>query len=113
MMYFENMAELLYRVKRLEHIKLAIVFVALNVLDAVLTDIALNAGKTEFNPIMRPLWEQARWIAWSVEIGSTVVIAFAFLVLATYSPRFIKVVLIVWTIYMAAVCIYNGAVLFT
>jgi hypothetical protein len=107
------MAELLYKVKRLEHIKLVIVFVALNILDAILTDIALNAGGIEFNPIMRPLWEQARWIAWSVEIGSTLVVALAFILLAIYAPRLTKVFLIVSIVYMAAVCIYNGAVLFT
>lgn len=107
------MAELLYKVKRLEHIKLVIVFVALNMLDAMLTNLVLNAGGTEFNPIMRPLWEQARWIAWSVEIGSTLVVAFAFLLLAIYAPRLTKVFLIVATIYMATVCIYTGVVLFT
>ena len=107
------MAELLYKVKRLEHIKLVIVFVALNMLDAMLTNLVLNAGGTEFNPIMRPLWEQARWIAWSVEIGSTLVVAFAFLLLAIYAPRLTKVFLIVSIIYMATVCIYNGVVLFT
>ena len=101
------MAELLYKVKRLEHIKLVIVFVALNMLDAMLTNLVLNAGGTEFNPIMRPLWEQARWIAWSVEIGSTLVVAFAFLLLAIYAPRLTKVFLIVSIIYMATVCLWG------
>jgi len=103
----------LYKLKRLEHIKLAIVFVALNMLDALFTDMILNAGGTELNPMMRPLWEQARWIPWSVEIGSTLLVAFAFLILATYTPRLIKVVLIVLIICMAAACIHNGVVLFT
>lgn len=107
------MAELLHKVKHLEHIKLVIVFVALNMLDALLTHIYLNAGGTEFNPMMRPLWEQARWIAWSFEIGSTLIVAFAFLLLAIYAPRVTKVFLIVSIIYMAAVCIYSGVVLFT
>ena len=106
------MAELVYKVKRLEHIKLVIVFVALNIVDAGLTDIILNAGGSELNPLMRPLWEQARWIPWSVEIGSSVVVAFAFLILATYSPRLIKVVLIVSIIYMAVVCLWGGLCLF-
>ena len=106
------MTELLYRVKRLEHIKLVIVFFTLNMLDAILTDIAINAGGTEFNPIMRPLWEQARWIAWSVEIGSSTVVSFAFLLLAIYVPRLTKVFLIVSIIYMATVCLWNGFWLF-
>ena len=102
------MAELLYRVKRLEHIKLVIVFVALNILDAGLTNIILNTGGNELNPMMRYLWEQPKGIVWGVEIGSTIVVAFAFLLLATYSPRLIKVVLIVSIIYMAAVCLWSG-----
>jgi len=102
------MAELLYRVKRLEHIKLVIVFVALNILDAGLTDIILNAGGNELNPMMHYLWEQPKWILWSVEIGSTTVVAFAFLLLATYSPRLIKVVLIAAIIFMAAICLWDG-----
>lgn len=105
------MTELVYRVKRLEHIKLVIVFVALNILDAGLTDIILNTGGNELNPMMRYLSEQGKGILWSVEIGSTIVIAFAFLLLATYSPRLIKVVLIVSIIFMATVCIYSGLVL--
>lgn len=102
------MRELLYRVKGLEHIKLAAIFVALNMLDAILTGIVLNAGGTELNPLMRYLWERPKWAVWSVEIVSTIVVAFALLVLAVYSPRFIRVVLIVLIIYMAVVCAWGG-----
>jgi len=105
------MAELLYRVKRLEHIKLVIVFVALNMLDTTLTNIIINAGGSEINPMMRYLWERGIGLAWSVEIGSTLVVAFALLILATYAPRFIKVVLIVSIIYMAVVCLWSGVCL--
>lgn len=107
------MAELLYRVKRLENVRLVIVFAALNMLDAILTNIILNTGGNELNPIARYLWEQPNWIPWTVEIGSTAVVALAFLLLATYSPRLIKIALIVSIIYMAAVCIYSGVILFT
>lgn len=101
----------MYRVKRLEHIRLVIVFAALNMLDPILTNIIINNGGNELNPLMRYLWEQPRWTLWTVEIGSTVVIALAFLLLATYLPRFIKVVLIVSIIYMAGVCLWNGVCL--
>jgi len=101
------MTELLYKVKSLEHIKLAAIFVGLNMVDAILTNIALNAGGIELNPIMRYLWEQPNWIPWTFEIGSTIFAAFGLLILATYMPRLIKVVLIVAIIYMAAVCLYN------
>ncbi|MCJ7829391.1 MAG: DUF5658 family protein [Dehalococcoidia bacterium] len=107
------MTELLYKVKRLEHIKLAIIFVALNMLDAVLTDIIIKTGGRELNPIMQYLFEQPKWMAWTFEVGGTLVAAFGLLLLAVYSPRFIKVVFITSIIIMGAVCLYNGIGLFS
>ena len=106
------MAELVYKIKRLEHIKLLIVFVVLNMLDAILTNIALNFGAVEVNPVTRYLFEQARGIFWTFEIGTTIFVVFAFLLLANYSPRVMKIVLIVSVIYMTAVCLWNGLCLF-
>ena len=105
------MTELLYKVKSLEHIKLAIVFVALNDLDAILTNVALNAGGIESNPIINFLYEQSSWIAWSVKIGSSAVIAFVLLLFASYYPRSIKIVFIALIIAMVAVCLWNGIAL--
>ena len=107
------MGGLLYRVKGLEHIKLAVIFVALNILDAILTNIIINAGGRELNPIMSYLFEQPKWVAWAFEIGGTLIAAFGLLLLAAYSPRFIKVVFITSIIIMGAVCLYNGVGLFS
>ena len=104
--------EAVSKIKSLEHIKLVIVFVALNIIDAALTNIILNAGGTELNPMMHYLWKRGIGLAWSVEIGSSLIVAFAFLILATYMPRLIKVVLIVWIIYMTVVCLWGGICLF-
>jgi len=106
--YFENMAELLYRVKCLEHIKLAIAFVALNIIDAVLTEVILAGGGRELNPIMRFLFEQPKWVAWTFEIGGTLVAAFGLLLIATRYPRELKVVFIALVVAMSAVCFHNG-----
>jgi hypothetical protein len=106
------MTDLLCRVRRFENIKLVVAFIVLNILDAILTNVALKAGGIESNPIMRYLREQGTGLTWGVEIGSAIVVAFAFLVLATYSPRFIKIVLIVAVIYMAAVCLWGGIALY-
>lgn len=102
------MTELLYKVKSLEHIKLAIVFVALNITDAVLTNVIMSGGGRELNPIMRFLFEQPRWVAWTFEVGGTVIVTFAFLLLATAYPRLVKIVFIGLIILMAFVCLYNG-----
>jgi len=102
------MGGLLCRVKGLEHIKLAIIFVALNILDAILTNIIINAGGKELNPIMSYLFEQPKWVAWAFEVGGTVVVAFGLVLLAVSYPRFIKIVFVTMIIVMAAVCLYNG-----
>ena len=102
------MAELLYKVKSLEHLKLAIVFVVLNILDAVLTNVILAEGGRELNPIMRFLFEQPKWVAWVFEVGGTIIITFALLLIATAYPRQIKIVFISLVILMSVVCLYNG-----
>jgi len=111
--YFENMAELLVRVKRLEHIKLAIVFVVLNIVDAIFTNIIMSGGGRELNPIMRFLFEQPKWVAWFFEIGGTMVVSFGLLLLAVFSPRLIKGIFIALIILMSFVCLYNGIGLFS
>jgi len=98
----------LYRVKRLEHIRLAIIFVALNMLDAVLTNIIMAGGGCELNPIMRFLFDQPKWVAWTFEISGTLVAAFGLLLIATAYPRELKIVFIALVAIMSFVCIYNG-----
>jgi len=102
------MTELLYKVKSLEHIKLAIVFVALNILDAIFTNVIMSGGGHELNPIMRYFFTQPKWVSWTFEIGGTTVAAFGLLVLAVYSPRLIKGIFITLIALMAFVCLYNG-----
>jgi len=103
----------LCKVKRLEHIKLAIIFVALNVFDAILTNIILKGGGRELNPLMTHLFEQPKWVSWAFEIGGTMVITFGLLLLAVFSPRLIKGVFIALIVIMALVCLYNGIGLFS
>ena len=106
------MAELLYKLKRLGHIKLAIVFVTLNILDNALTHIGLNAGFRELNPVMASLWKRGAGMAWSIDIAASLAIALLLVLLTSYSPRLMKGVFIISIIYMAAVCFWNGFWLF-
>ena len=80
----------------------------LNILDAILTNAILASGGTELNPIMRYFFEQPKWVAWTFEIGGTMVITFGLLLLAVFSPRLIKGVFIALIVLMAFVCLYNG-----
>ena len=100
--------EAVRRIRTLEHLKLAIVFVVLNVVDAVLTKVILTGGGIELNPIMRYLFGKPEWVAWTFEIGSTMLVSFGLLILALYSPRFIKGLFIALIALLAFVCIYNG-----
>ena len=100
--------EALHKVKNLEHLKLAAVFVALNIIDAVLTNVIIAGGGKELNPIMRYLFEQPKWVAWVFEVGGTIIVTFALLLLATAYPRLIKITFISVIIIMAFVCLYNG-----
>ena len=105
--------ELLYKVKSLGHIKLAIIFVALNIVDASLTSVIIKTGGIELNPIMRYLFGQPTWVSWTFEIGGTIVAAFGLLLLAVFSPRLIKGVFIALIVLMTFVCLYNGIGLFS
>jgi len=98
----------LYKVKNLEHIKLAVVFVVLNTVDAILTNVIMSGGGRELNPLMHYFFEQPKWVAWSFEIGTTLITAFGLLLLAVFSPRLIKGVFIALIVLMAFVCFYNG-----
>lgn len=104
--------EAIKKIKSLEHIKLVVVFVALNIVDAGLTNIALNIGAVEVNPVTRYLFEQARGIFWTFEIGSTALVVFIFWILGMFSPRVMKILLIVSIIYMTVVCLWDGLCLF-
>jgi len=101
------MLQLRYKLKSLEYVKLAIVFVALNVVDNALTHIGLNAGFRELNPVMASLWKRGAWVAWSIDIGASLAIALLVVLLASRSPRLMKALLIVLIIYIAVVCLWN------
>jgi len=105
--------EAIRKIKNLEHLKLAIVFVALNITDALLTNAIMSAGGRELNPAMRYFFTQPKWVSWGFEIGGTIVATFGLLLLATFSPRLIKVVFITLIAIMAFVCLYNGIGLFS
>jgi len=104
--------EAVTRIKNLEHVKLAIAFVGLNVLDAILTNAILSRGGIELNPLMRYLFGQPKWVAWTFEIGGTIVVTFAFLLIATVYPRLVKIIFIALIVLMSAVCLYNVVGLF-
>lgn len=100
--------EAVNKIKNLEHLKLAVAFVGLNILDAILTKAIRDSGGIELNPVMQYLFEQPEWVAWTFEIVGTIAIAFVLLLLAVFSPRLIKGVFIGLIILMAFVCLYNG-----
>lgn len=100
--------ELLHKVRNLEHIKLAAVFVGLNIVDAVLTEIIMDGGGSELNPMMRYFLGQPRWVFWTVKLGGSIILASTFLLCATVYPRLIKIILIFLVILGTVVCLLNG-----
>jgi hypothetical protein len=102
------MAELLYKVKHLEHIKLAIVVMGLNILSMAITQLTLNNGGYEINPAMRYLFEQSHWIAWVSKLGGVAIVMFAFLWCATIFPRLMKVIFISLVIFTIAICLHDS-----
>jgi len=100
--------ELLHKGRNLEHIKLAAVFVGLNIVDIVLTQIMINNGGYELNPIMRYLLGQFGWAAWAIKLAAVAIAMFVLLWRATKYPRLAKIVFISLIIFMLVNCLFNG-----
>ena len=102
------MTELLYKVKSLEHIKLAAIFVGLNMIDAILTWVLASKGGYELNPITRiVLAQQSVWAYWGFKVGRTLICTAALLFLASVYPRQMGKVFIILIILALGVCLFN------
>jgi len=97
-------------IRKLEirNIKLAIAFVALNILDAALTVAAMSkGGVSELNPIMRDLLGQPGWVFWGFKIGMALIFAFVLLILSNRYPRQIKRIFVILIAAMLGICLFN------
>lgn len=52
-----------------------ILFVILNILDAVSTKVIMNDGGHELNPIMRLVLNQPDWVFWTVKVLTPALVA--------------------------------------
>jgi len=100
--------ELLHKARNLEHTKLAVVFVGLNIMDAVLTLVLHARGGYELNLTMRYVLEHSPWAFGLVKIGATLAAISLLLSFAKVFPRTMNRVLIASTIMMLGVCIFNA-----
>jgi len=82
-------------------------FVGLSSLDAVLTKVVVGNGGYELNPVVRRILEQPEWVFWAFKIGGAIVCALVLLLLARRFPRQIKNILILLTVIMLGVCLFN------
>lgn len=89
------------------HIKLAIAFVALNVLDAALSLTAIGKGGYELFPIARHILEQPTWVFWGFKIGMALIFTLVLLILSKRFPRQIKRIFIALVGVMLGVCLIN------
>ena len=102
--------EAIRRVKNLEHIKLAAIFVGLNMVDAALTWILAGKGGYELNPVTRAILNHSGWWAfWGFQIGTTLACVAALLFLASVFPRQMGKVFIALIIIFGGVCLFNLA----
>jgi len=100
--------ETIHKLKSLEHIKLAAVFVALNIVDATLTWILAGEGGYELNPITRIILAQQSALAyWGFKVGRTLLCTAALLFLASVYPRQMGKVFIVLILVALGVCVFN------
>jgi len=96
------------RIAIMRNIKLAIVFVVLNILDAALTVAALSKGGVcELNPIMRGLLVQPGWVFWTTKISLALVFALALLIFSNKYPRPIHRIFLALVGVMAGICLFN------
>jgi hypothetical protein len=100
--------EALHKLKRLPHLKLAGVLVGLNILDAILTQMAINNGMGETNLIMRYLLEQFGMGAWVIKITWAIGLVAIALWAGSNHPRALKIALIIFIVVFSVVCLRNG-----
>ena len=91
-----------------QNIKLAVAFVGLNILDAILTVAAMNKGGVcEANPLMSHLLEQPTWVFWTTKISLTLIFALLLLIFSNKYPRQVKRIFIILVGVMAGICAFN------
>jgi len=96
------------RIMAMRNIKLAVIFVGLNIIDAALTVAGMNRGRVcELNPIMSHLLEQPEWVFWTTKMSLTLIFALALLAFSNKYPRQIGRIFIALVIAMAGICIFN------
>jgi hypothetical protein len=92
----------------MRHIKLAIAFVALNVLDAILTISAMNkGGVAELNPIARTFLEQSNWKFWAFKINTALIFVVLLLVFSNRFPHQTERIFTGLVIGMSGICLFN------
>ena len=100
--------ELLYKIKNLQHIRWAAIFVVLNIFDALLTWTMVQQGGYELNPVTRLVLQQNSALAYyAFKMGRTFILVAVLLYLSNIFPRLLGKVFIVVTIAVAGVCIFN------
>lgn len=100
--------EAIHKVKNLEHVKLAAIFVGLNMIDAILTWILAGQGGYELNPLTRLVLEQQSALAYfGFKIGRTLLCTAALLFIASIYPRQMGKVFIVLIIVVLGICLFN------
>ena len=102
--------ELLCKARNIKHIRLAAIFVALNIFDAVLTWTMAQQGGRDLNPIARIVLEQDSALAYyGYKLGGTFIVIAALLFLSRIAPRLVGKVFIVAIILFVGVCLFNLA----
>jgi hypothetical protein len=98
-------------IQTISNIKLAVIIFALNIVDLVLTQTAINNGGHELNPIMRYLLEQSTPGAWAIKLVVVVIGLFVILRFSTLGPRLTKALLTGLVIFMVVNCLVSGITL--
>jgi len=100
--------EAIQKIKDLKHIKLAAIFIGVNIVDGILTWILAGQGGYELNPITRiVLGQQSALAYWGFKVGRTLLCTMALLFLANIYPRQMGKVFIGVIVVVSGVCIFN------
>lgn len=88
---------------------LAACFIGLNILDALLTKIAIGSGQgAELNPIMKLLLERPAYEFMIIKIGLAMVFAAAIVIAAQKFPGQTRRILTALVACMTGICLFNG-----
>lgn len=94
------------------NLKLAVWFIALNVLDAALSHtLDARGALIEANPVMRPLIEQSWALTWGVKMAVIIGLSIILLGLSKKYPREMRIVFIGSIALMVGVCVVGAIVL--